>query len=83
MMEWINYQNKCVLMNYTDIGQSYAAAYELLETHHQFQKNSFVIIALNNFEFLEFKLASLKFSLGFICKCIQIVLILFKSCLLI
>lgn len=45
-MEWISYQNKCVLMNYTDIGQSYANAYELLEQHHQFQKNSFVSISI-------------------------------------
>jgi hypothetical protein len=42
MMEWLNYNNKCVLMNYTDIGQSYSSAYELLQKHEQFHKNCFV-----------------------------------------
>ena len=42
MMEWLNYNNKCVLMNYTDIGQSYNGAYELLQKHEQFHKNCFV-----------------------------------------
>ena len=41
MMEWLNYNNKCVLMNYTDIGQSYASAYELLQKHELFHKNCF------------------------------------------
>jgi hypothetical protein len=41
MIEWLNYNNKCVLMNYTDIGQSYANAYELLQKHEQFHKNCF------------------------------------------
>ena len=26
MLEWLNYNNKCVLINYTDIGQSYGSA---------------------------------------------------------
>lgn len=30
-------------MNYTDIGQSYASAYDLLQKHEQFHKNCFVI----------------------------------------
>jgi hypothetical protein len=42
MMEWLNYNNKCVLMNYTDIGQSYAGALDLLQKHEQFHKNCFV-----------------------------------------
>ena len=42
MMDWLNYNNKCVLMNYTDIGQSYAGAFDLLQKHEQFHKNCFV-----------------------------------------
>ncbi len=41
MMEWINYNSKAILINYTDIGQSYATAYELLQNHEQFHKNCF------------------------------------------
>jgi len=41
MLEWLNYNNKCVLMNYTDIGQSYANALDLLQKHEQFHKNCF------------------------------------------
>ena len=41
MMEWINYNSKAILINYTDIGQSYASAYELLQNHEQFHKNCF------------------------------------------
>ncbi len=42
MMEWLNYNDKCVLLNYTDIGKSYADALELLQKHEQFHKNCFV-----------------------------------------
>lgn len=42
MMEWLNYNNKVVLMNYTDIGHSYSSAYDLLQKHEQFHKNCFV-----------------------------------------
>ena len=42
MMEWLNYNNKCVLMNYTDIGQSYGGALDLLQKHEQFHKNCYV-----------------------------------------
>lgn len=42
MMDWLSYNNKSVLMNYTDIGQSYASAFELLQKHEQFHKNCFV-----------------------------------------
>jgi kalirin len=38
MMEWLNYNNRCILMNYTDIGQSYVTAFELLQKHEQFHK---------------------------------------------
>ncbi|RMZ94452.1 triple functional domain [Brachionus plicatilis] len=41
MMEWLNYNNKVVLMNYTDIGHSYSSAYDLLQKHEQFHKNCF------------------------------------------
>ena len=41
-MDWLNYNNKSVLMNYTDIGQSYASAHDLLQKHEQFHKNCFV-----------------------------------------
>lgn len=44
MMEWLNYNNKSVLMNYTDIGQSYASAFDLLQKHEAFHKNCFVSI---------------------------------------
>jgi len=42
MMEWLSYNNKCVFMNYTDIGHSYTSAFELLQKHEQFHKNCFV-----------------------------------------
>jgi hypothetical protein len=42
MMDWLSYNNKSVLMNYTDIGHSYASAYDLLQKHEQFHKNCFV-----------------------------------------
>lgn len=42
MMDWLNYNNKIVLMNYTDIGHSYTSAYDLLQKHEQFHKNCFV-----------------------------------------
>jgi kalirin len=41
MLEWLNYNNKCVLINYTDIGQSYGSALDLLQKHEQFHKNCF------------------------------------------
>jgi hypothetical protein len=42
-MDWLNYNNKSVLMNYTDIGQSFSSAHDLLQKHEQFHKNCFVI----------------------------------------
>jgi hypothetical protein len=44
MLEWLQYNNSCLLANYTDIGQSHANAIELLNRHEQFQKNCLVII---------------------------------------
>jgi hypothetical protein len=51
MLDWLSYNNKCVLINYTDIGQSYSNAYDLLKNHEQFYKNclvSFVLIDLSS-----------------------------------
>ena len=47
MMDWLNYNNKSVLMNYTDIGQSYTSAFDLLQKHEQFHKNCFVSFRFN------------------------------------
>ena len=47
MMEWLNYNNKCILMKNTDIGQSYSSALELLQKHELFHKNCFVSYQLS------------------------------------
>lgn len=43
MLEWLQYNNSCLLANYTDIGQNHSNAIELLNRHEQFQKNCLVI----------------------------------------
>jgi hypothetical protein len=42
MLEWLDYNNSSILMNYTDIGQCYTDAMELLNKHEQYHKNCFV-----------------------------------------
>lgn len=41
MLDWLNYNNNCILNSYTDIGYSYTSAIELLNKHEQFHKNCF------------------------------------------
>jgi hypothetical protein len=44
MLEWLNYNNGCILSNYTDIGQNYNNSIELLNKHEIFHKSCFVSI---------------------------------------
>ena len=49
MSEWLIYNNGSILANYTDIGQSYNGAIELLNKHEMFHKSCFVSFFFNLF----------------------------------
>ena len=42
MLDWLSYNSKAILVNYTDIGHSHASAYDLLQNHELFHNNCFV-----------------------------------------